>query len=377
MISLKSPLYSSVIVWRDITLGDLIHIFRCNVQRVYDVGDRVIYARYQLVPVRLRTDSASARLSSSPFAAAWTILSVSASRSFIILTMAFRLFLMMLYWPLYSVVMVGGMISLRDLFHIVRSDHQGIDDVGDRVIYAGDQLIPTAREQIGVRPFVQLAVCRRLDDLVRLRQQLVHHLDRCVQVVLDFIEIALVNIGYSWRDIALTDPVHVFGRHVQRSDHGIQGIVHPFHDLAIVSLVLRCIRAGGEPAFHCRLLQIVGVGYKGVHGIDTGVEVILDFVEVTFVLVGDFRWHVPLADPVHIFSGNVQRLDDVGDRVIDAGDQLVPTAHEQIGIRPLVEFAVCRRLDDLVGLGQQFVHHLDHGVQVVLDDVVLALVLGQ
>ena len=43
------------------------------------------------------------------------ILSVSASRSFIIATMLFRLVLMTLYWPLYSVAIVGGMTPLDTL----------------------------------------------------------------------------------------------------------------------------------------------------------------------------------------------------------------------------------------------------------------------
>ena len=58
---------------------------------------------------------ASARISSWPSAAPLMILSVSASRSLIILTMLFRLILMTLYWPLYSVVMVGGMMPLATL----------------------------------------------------------------------------------------------------------------------------------------------------------------------------------------------------------------------------------------------------------------------
>ena len=59
--------------------------------------------------------SALARLSSSPSAAPLMMMSVWASRSLIILTMLFRLILMTLYWPLYSVVMVGGMMPLATL----------------------------------------------------------------------------------------------------------------------------------------------------------------------------------------------------------------------------------------------------------------------
>ena len=110
---------------------------------------------------------------------------------------------MMLYWPLYSVVIVRRDDALRYLLDVVGRDHERIDDVGDRVVDAGHQLVPAAHEQSGVGPLVELAVCRSLDDFVRLRQQLVHHLDRGVQVVFDFVEIALVLIGYSWRDIAL------------------------------------------------------------------------------------------------------------------------------------------------------------------------------
>ena len=67
----------------------------------------------------------------------------------------------------------------------------------------------------------QLAVDRRLDQLVRLRQQPAHRVDAVVQVVLDLVELAVVGVGDLRRDVALADPVHVLGRHVQRADDGV------------------------------------------------------------------------------------------------------------------------------------------------------------
>jgi hypothetical protein len=62
--------------------------------------------------------------------------------------------------------------------------------------------------------------------------------------------------------------------------------------------------------------------------------------------------------------------------VIDPLDELVPATDEEIGVGALAELSFGRRLDDDVGLGEQVAHHFDHVVEVVLDDVVLALVLG-
>ncbi len=50
-------------------------------------------------------------------------------------------------------------------------------------------------------------------------------------------------------------------------------------------------------------------------------------------------------------------------------------AHELGGIGAFVELAVGGGLDDHVGFGQQVVHHLDHVVEVGLDDVEVAVVV--
>ena len=75
------------------------------------------------------------------------------------------------------------------------------------------------------------------------------------------------------------------------------------------------------------------------HHLDHVVQVVLDDVVLAFVLGRDRGGDDPLGDLVHIVRRDHERIDDVGDRIVHALDQLVPAAQEQLGIGPLVELA--------------------------------------
>jgi len=121
--------------------------------------------------------------------------------------------------------------------------------LGDGIVDAADQLLPAALEQLGVGAGVQFAVCRRTDDDVGLRQQLVHHLDRAVQVVLDDVVLAFVLVGDDRRDDAPGDLIHVVGRHVQRIDDVGDGIVDTADQLLPASLEqLALARVSSSPS---------------------------------------------------------------------------------------------------------------------------------
>ena len=162
------------------------------------------------------------------------------------------------------------------------------------------------------------------------------------------------------------------GQEVGIRDQGTDGLVHA--DKALGHDVV----FGADADRHGGVTHGDGLGRAGllVGGLYAGIEVELDLVVLALVLGHDHRRDIALGDAVHIVGGDVERVDDVGHGLVDAQDQLVPAAHKQGGIRPLVELAVGCALDDDVGLRQQVGHHLDHGIEVALDDVVLALVLG-
>ena len=56
--------------------------------------------------------------------------------------------------------------------------------------------------------------------------------DAGVQVVLDLVEVAVVVVGDLRRDVALADPVHIFGSHVDRPDEGVDQVVDAADQLA-------------------------------------------------------------------------------------------------------------------------------------------------
>ena len=66
------------------------------------------------------------------------------------------------------------------------------------------------------------------------------------------------------------------------------------------------IGACGQLAFHRRLEQQSSVGDQSIDGVDAGVQVVLDGVEVAVVGVGDLGGNVAPADPVHVVGGYVQ-----------------------------------------------------------------------
>ena len=69
------------------------------------------------------------------------------------------------------------------------------------------------------------------------------------------------------------------------------------------------IGAGGELAVNRRLGQHSGIGNEGVDGVDAGVEIVFDGVEVAVVGVGNLRRDRPLGDLIDIGGGNVERAD--------------------------------------------------------------------
>ncbi len=63
-----------------------------------------------------------------------------------------------------------------------------------------------------------------------------------------------------------------------------------------------------------------------VNGVDAGVQVVLDLVEVAVVVVGDLGRNVALRDPVNVLSGNIERADDRIQRGVYAIDDLTVIA---------------------------------------------------
>ena len=247
-------------------------------------------------------------------------------------------------------------------------------DIGDRLRQPGHH----RRQRLH-----QLVLRRALPDghrqvavgnLLGRRGDVVHGHDQRVQVVLDVVEVAVVGVGDLRGHIALGDQVHIPRGHVQRADDRVQRVVYALHDLAIVALVLAGIGAGGQFAVHRRLDQRSGIGDQRIDGVDAGVEVVLDGVEVAVVGVGDLGGNVAPADAIHVIGGHIQRADDRVQRVVYALHDLAIVALVLAGVGAGGQFAVHRRFYQHAGIGNQRVDRVDAGVQVVLDGVEVAVV---
>ena len=204
--------------------------------------------------------------------------------------------------------------------------------------------------------------------------QRVDRVDAGVEVVLDFVEIALVGVGDLGRDVAFRDAIHVLGRNVQGPDYGVERLVDALDDLAVVALVLGGVGAGGEFAFDGGFYQHAGVGHQRVDGVDAGVEVVLDFVEIALVGVGDLGRDVALRDAIHVFGRNVQGPDHGVEGLVDTLDDLAVVALMLGGVGAGGQLAFDRGFYQQAGIGHQRGDVVDAGIQVVLDFVEVALV---
>ena len=70
------------------------------------------------------------------------------------------------------------------------------------------------------------------------------------------------------------------------------------------------IRTGSQLAVDCGLCEHSGISDHDIDSIDALVEVVLDFIEIAVVGIGDFWRDVAFRNSVHIFSSDVQRADD-------------------------------------------------------------------
>ena len=261
------------------------------------------------------------------------------------------------------------MSPFEDPVDILRRNIERADDRVQRVVDAFDDLAEVALMLAGIGAGGQLAFDGGFGQHAGVGDQRVHGVDAGVQVVLDLVEVAVVVVGDPGWNVALGDAVDILGRNIERADDRVQRGVDAFNDLSEVALVLGGIGACGQLAFDGGLRQHAGVGDQRVHGIDAGVQVVLDLVEVAVVVVGDPRRNVAFGDPVHILGRDIQRADDRVQRGIHAFDDFAEVALMLAGVGACGQLAFDGRLGQQGGVSQHCVQRLLLGRNVggVLD----------
>ena len=125
-------------------------------------------------------------------------------------------------------------------------------------------------------------------------------------------------------------------------------------------MVLGGISPGGQTAFDRRLLEVAGLGHQVGDGIDSGVEVVLEGVEVTVVSVGNLGWNIAFGDAIDVIGGHVERINYRIQGVIDTLDDLTEVALMFAGIRAGRQLAVNSRFSQQVGIGDQGFDSIGH-----------------
>ncbi|TEB11896.1 hypothetical protein Pmgp_01263 [Pelotomaculum propionicicum] len=206
-------------------------------------------------------------------------------------------------------------------------------------------------------------------------KQTADSVDAAVEVVLNFVEVAFVFIGNLRRNVALGNTVDIFSRHVKRSDDSVHGVVDTSQDLApdalrpvgVSPLVQFPFAAGAD--YHAYFVN------QNMNHANAGVKVVLDYVEVTFVLIRNLRRRVAFGDAVHIFRRHVERPDNPIHGVVNAPQDLAPDTLRPVGVGPLVQFPFAAGADYHAYFVNQRVNSANQRVQVVLYFIKVALVL--
>ncbi len=87
----------------------------------------------------------------------------------------------------------------------------------------------------------------------RFRDQSIDGIYTHIEIVLDFVEVALIIIGNRFGNIALADAIHIFRRDVQGSNHRVHRIVDALHDAPVFSAELTRVRPHIQLARHRRV----------------------------------------------------------------------------------------------------------------------------
>ena len=120
---------------------------------------------------------------------------------------------------------------------------------------------------------LESALHRSIAEHTGICHKSIYRVNAGIQVVLYLIEVAIVVIGNLRRYVTLTDALHIFGCHIERSDYGIECIVYTLHYSSEISLVLRRVCSRIQSAIHSGLCEEIGICHKSIYRVNTSIQI--------------------------------------------------------------------------------------------------------
>ena len=177
--------------------------------------------------------------------------------------------------------------------------------------------------------------------------------DAGVEALLEVVEVAAVFGGDGLGDVALCDPVHVGGGHVQGRHQRVEHGVHALDQACVVALVTAGIGPVIKPALQRRGDEAVEVAVAPRGHLHELVEAGLDPVEVAQVLVDDGGRGLAPCDGGDVAGGDRHRTGvGVHDLVHSLEDRPELASHPG-GVAAIVEPSPGDRVAEGAGLGGQ------------------------
>ena len=180
----------------------------------------------------------------------------------------------------------------------------------------------------GIGTGCKLSVYCSLHEHICIGDKRIQIIDGKVKIILDLVEITVVRIGNLRGQISLGYTVDIVCSNVERTDDGIKCLVDAFNDLLIIALMFRGIGTGCEFSVYCGLHEHIRIINECIQIIDGKVQVVLDFIKVAIIRVGNLRGQISLGNTVDIVCSNVERSDDGVQSLVDAFNDLMVTALE-------------------------------------------------
>ena len=169
-----------------------------------------------------------------------------------------------------AIITVGNFrwnIALGDSIDIFGCNIERSDNRVETIIDALDDIFEVALMFGGIGTGGKFTIYSGFREHFCVDNKGINGINTNVEVVFDLVEVAVIAVGNLRRDVALGDPIDIFGGHIKRSYNRIKTVINADDDFLIIPLVFRGIGTGGKFTFHCRLRQHACIGHQSADGV--------------------------------------------------------------------------------------------------------------